>query len=459
MYLLRNWRRIALLSVVLVAVLIGIRMTLNNNYVIFKNKLNIQSNTILSDKTYLIVVGRLAEKAEAKYLEKYTKNLSLISNIDILQSIIRRLYEVTKTKKLVIAGYASDIKAVLLSPSICRELQKALKKGIDIEIIELYGSKDDKKIIIKAWSDFLNSMKIKQAVIPIDASVANNIKDSEPYALPVDKRIYDAAGLALSVVRVNDSAGTGIFVLEDITDIDYDIAFVAKIFEETPDIVAYKLTIKSKKLMLSNSIIRLEGFKFLGFIGWKHSNMYIGEQWVKTEYYYAEAESGGNKYRFYLAYNIHSQKYYVSLGVPLTFATVTDWKTRTYSGQVLWDWGPKNWGCGGTVSIELSAGGAGASVGISYSAPLGAVFCYYDNTDPGDGVFAVTHQVTGNSLPFVTYTVEPSSIGLLDPTRPGGTLPMIVSHRFVGSYGGSIAYTVALYYPSHVPPIEELDES
>ena len=442
----RNWRRMALLSIVLAAVLIGIRMALNNNYIIFGNRLNTQS-IVLSDKTCLIVVGRLAEKAEAKYLKRYTKNLNLASNIDTLQLIIRRLYEAAKTKKLVIAGYASDIKAVLLSPLIRRELQKALKKGIDIEIIELYGSKDDKKIIIKAWTEFLNSMKIKQAVIPVDASTAGNIKNSEPNALPVDRRVYDVAGLAFSVIHVNDSIGTGVFVLEDITGIDYDIAFVAKIFEETPDIAAYKLAIESKKLILSNSITRLEGFKFLGFIGWKHSNMYIGEQWVKTEYYYAEAESGGNKYRFYLAYNIHSQKYYVSLGVPLTFATVTDWKTRTYSGQVLWDWGPKNWGCGGTVSIELSAGGAGASVGISYSAPLGAVFCYYDNTDPGDGVFAVTHQVTGISLPFVTYTVGPSSIGLLDPTRPGGGLPMIVSHRFTGSYGGAITYTVALYYP------------
>lgn len=210
--------------------------------------------------------------------------------------------------------------------------------------------------------------------------------------------------------------------------------------------------------MLNNSITRLEGFEFLGYIGWKHSNTYIGEQWVKTEYYYAEAESGGNKYRFYLAYNMHSQEYYVPLGIPLTFTTVTDWKTSTYSGQVLWDWGPKNWGCDATVSIELSAGKAGAGVGISYSAPLGAAFCHYDNTDPGDGVFAVTHQVTGIVLPFITYTVEPSSIGLLDPTKPGGSLPMIVSHRFVGSYGGVIVYTAALYYPSHMPPVEELDE-
>ncbi len=56
----------------------------------------------------------------------------------------------------------------------------------------------------------------------------------------------------------------------------------------------------------------------------------------------------------------------------------------------------------------------------------------------------------------MTYTLEPSSIGLLDPNKPGGFLPMIVDHEFKTEFQKQvwwwtdtktidISFTVALY--------------
>ncbi len=67
------------------------------------------------------------------------------------------------------------------------------------------------------------------------------------------------------------------------------------------------------------------------------------------------------------------------------------------------------------------------------------------------------HEIP-NSRSDVTYTIEPSSIGLLDPNKLDGCLPMIVNHEFKTEFQKQvwwwpwpdtkitdISFTVALY--------------
>ncbi len=276
-----------------------------------------------------------------------------------------------------------------------------------------------------------------------------NSKSKDPHrAVPLDPRIFKAAAIAVSVVHTKWGVGTGIFVVENTTNPVRDIALLSCILADTPD------TVKSKDID-GNSITRMEGFTFLGYVGWKHSTL-LGDQWVKTEYYYAETTSGGKTYKFYLAYNMHSQRAWATTSTTgdVKFTTVTDWNTDTYPGQVLWDWGPKNIVCGGTISFSIS-GLSGISANISYSGSLGAVYCSSDFTDPGTGTVKTYNENVGVNLPFVTYTVEPASIGVLDPTKPSDTEPMIVNHNFIANYGGAISYKVYLYDPGHNPPVSE----
>ncbi len=68
--------------------------------------------------------------------------------------------------------------------------------------------------------------------------------------------------------------------------------------------------------------------------------------------------------------------------------------------------------------------------------PNAPYYEWFDRPCPHCGIAKAEHNVkvpTGydeSKLNYMLFTVEPSSIGFLDPNRDGGYLPMIISHTF-----------------------------
>jgi len=203
----------------------------------------------------------------------------------------------------------------------------------------------------------------------------------------------------------------------------------------------------------------IENFNYIGYIGWKSKTTdNTGKEAVKVNYYIAKTTVGGKTYRFFLANTQHSAIGYNGYS-PKEFISITDWNTDTWEGQVLHQWGPKNEGSNTQITFTLTAGVQGeepiATATISYGVQGGLEIRWKDQTVPDDGYVKTLHDIP-NSKSDVTYTVEPSSIGLLDPNKNGGVLPMIVDHEFKTEFQKQvlwwtdtktidISFTVALY--------------
>jgi hypothetical protein len=123
---------------------------------------------------------------------------------------------------------------------------------------------------------------------------------------------------------------------------------------------------------------------------------------------------------------------------PKTFISETDWKTSIWAGQILGEWGPKNAGSAATISYTLSIGSARATIqySIGFTEPYAPYYEWFDISDPPYGIAKAEHNVKVpwfyDTLKLINkqFTVEPSSIGFLDPNKDGGYLPMIITHTF-----------------------------
>ncbi len=123
--------------------------------------------------------------------------------------------------------------------------------------------------------------------------------------------------------------------------------------------------------------------------------------------------------------------------VPKAFITETDWRTSAYSGQVLFDWEPKNQG-GPTSSISFTMTmGSDISASVAYSVANPAQFSWKDQTNPSTGDVKTEHTLD-SATTAVTYTVKPSSIGYLDSNKSGGAEPMLVGHYIKSKLVASI---------------------
>ncbi|MCI4461858.1 MAG: hypothetical protein JHC12_02715 [Thermogladius sp.] len=146
---------------------------------------------------------------------------------------------------------------------------------------------------------------------------------------------------------------------------------------------------------------------------------------------------------------------------PRKFNTTVDWLTWRFPGQVVEDYQPKNMGGGQGISYTVSmAGNPAISVEYGSTRELKDVsYLWADESEPWDGVVTIIHEVDkpGNvsdrDMVGRTFTVEPSSVGFLDPLKPGGALPMIIKAYFTveDNYGDKayIAIGAALYPSSY----------
>ncbi len=256
----------------------------------------------------------------------------------------------------------------------------------------LYGmSPEEKREFLKAWLKALGETGCGLAVIP----VSGDRKTAE-----FDKRVLKASAVLLSCKP------EGMFVLQN----PEDLRFITKSF--------------ITEIWKNSKITGIKNFKYIGYIGWESINR-AGKEIVDVDYYTSKISINGKTYRFFLAITHHS-----AIGCnshsPKWFTTTTDWNTKIWPGQVLHDWEPKNEGLNTQITYTLTSI---APVIVSYSVPEGLTVEWVDQTSPDTGYVKTLHKIL-NARSGVIYAVESSSIGLLDPTRPGGYLPMIVDHDF-----------------------------
>jgi hypothetical protein len=315
------------------------------------------------------------------------------------------------------------------------QLQKLTARNIAIIWINLNKDVEKAKFALDVFLKLLGSKNI-MPILPLDPNSIGTDKKQAPKIHPV---IYSAQIFGISF------SPNGIIIIEELKYIIEELSTIQRWLEQ------------DSKSFVPAIIKDIQGFKQIGFIGWKTA-YFKGQGCGETTgymdvlvYYYYTWWGTSTIYHTWLAHSLHSAVGYKTScwfrtwnHYPKTFISVTDWKTSIWAGQILGDWGPKNAGTVSTISYTLRTG---APVGyktsyatIEYSIlitePNAPYYEWFDRSCPHCGIAKVEHNVkvpTGydvSKLNYRLFTVEPSSIGFLDPNRDGGYLPMIISHTF-----------------------------
>ncbi len=201
-------------------------------------------------------------------------------------------------------------------------------------------------------------------------------------------------------------------------------------------------------------------FTFAYNTAWLDVNLYqsgykVGWLNYMVAYYETQQTTGSGTYYFFLAYTTTSAQgnWYLPWAnwLPINFHSTTNWNTQQWAGQQLYDWGPKESGSGATVTFSLSAGTGGLSAGVSFSAPSPDWFSWTDQSQPSNGIAKTWFEAwTLTSLDGTTLTVQPSSVGEINPTLAGGYLPMVVNQYSAADQGSGTpqlyaSFQVGLY--------------
>jgi len=312
-------------------------------------------------------------------------------------------------------------------------------------------------------------------VLPLDPESIGSDKLDAPM---IHRALYSAEALVFTFNPV------GVIVVESLKDLPQTLVMVAKWSGLIPHGALPSAVVGGQ------SIFPGSAWKFIGYIGWITANTIgsvcgetTGTVYVKVDYYYASVTTpGGKTYHGFMAHVEHSAKGYRTqcctqscvLGFcstscstndhyPQIFISKTNWMTSIYPGQVLDDWGPKGVGTSSTISFSVAWSAAGVSATVQYntstSLPNAPYYEWYDMTDPAAGIAMAKHVVRVpqgyniSNLNGVIFSVGPVSIAFLDPDRPGGTLPMYISHEFATTLNTGDTATISFgtkLYPTTV---------
>lgn len=306
-------------------------------------------------------------------------------------------------------------------------------------------------------------------ILPVDPEYMYIDKKQVP---PIDQRVFKADALVFSINP------KGVIIIDSLYD---DSSFVlGTVMKWSGLINPDSLNDKAKKVIGTSSITNQKGVNLLGYIGYLTSNWtgqrcgeVTGIMGVKLDLYYTNVTATtGTVYHAFFVHVEHQATGYKTYCWPLyyyhypsKFNTTIDWRTTTWPGQVVDTYEPKNTGTAQTISYtmgwSLSAGTSSISVTYSSSTtttqPNAPYYRWADFSAPWNGVVTTIHYVEKpSSLPDsalvgMTFTVEPSSVGFLDPNKAGGYPPMIIRGYFtaVNNHGDSATITVSIYmYPN-----------
>ncbi len=270
--------------------------------------------------------------------------------------------------------------------------------------------------------------------------------------VPLDKRLFTAEALVYS------TDPNGLIVVEKLVDVPQIILLSIKWGG-----LSQKLRID--RVLGSSSITSQEDATFIGYVGWYTASfddsVPVGTSYVKVEYYQPKKFN----YNAVFAHLTHAAKGYRTTccwwifcwpkdHYPSEFITSTDWNTSVYPGQVLANWEPKNVGSASTINYTIAWG---ATISVRYSIPITTpptpYYIWYDMTDPAAGIAKTKHVLRlpqnydTSRLNGVAFTVEPISVGFLDPNKPGGVPPFEISHEFLTTFntGHKIHIVIHVY--------------
>lgn len=187
------------------------------------------------------------------------------------------------------------------------------------------------------------------------------------------------------------------------------------------------------------------GFTFMGQIGWKSASIYfdsgalMGTHQVMVQYYQTSQVSGGYTYYWVLNYvqhwtTGHCGNFWEGCAGPEATSEHIDGITPTWPGQLLFSSGPTgSYSNQGTVSYQLTVGTTGASASVTYTPPAPGTYGWSFQGDGVAGTNTWSMSITQASHD-TTYSLEPSTIYELDPTKSGGVLPLVTHNSYGAEY-------------------------
>ena len=302
------------------------------------------------------------------------------------------------------------------------------------------------------FNGFRMALKAKGLSLP---ALPVHVTNASKKKFTVDNTLENSPSVVVSLNPM------GIYLVNESTNNDNGLVWAMHTIQNNSN-----KHIQQNKIMVSNiaqsgklvtNSITSNGFNFLETMGW-YSNSAQAPNGVtvlslsaKIDFYTASASTPSGTYYFLLERGTSSATgYYDSYpwydywfgSAPFqyenfkagSFVSKVNWETSNYAGQELFSWGPHNSGSNAvvtyTVGASLSNTGLSASASVSYGVQGGVTYSWADKTNPSTGLYQSDNSVGSTATSGTTYTVEPASVGELNPTLAGGVPPFLITASF-----------------------------
>lgn len=311
----------------------------------------------------------------------------------------------------------------------------------------------DLKTRSSVFKEFRLALKAKDLSLPALPVHVTNVSQKK---YTVDNTLENSPSVVVSLNPM------GIYFVNESTNNDNGLVWAMHTIQNN-----LNEHIQQNKIMVSNvaqsgkivtASITYNGFNFLETMGWYNSNakapngVTVLSLSAKIDFYSTSASTPSGTYYFLLERGTSSATgyydsypwydYWILNDVPFqyenfkagSFVSTVNWETSNYAGQELFSWGPHNSGSNAvvtyTVGASLSNTGLSASASVSYGVQGGVTYSWADKTNPSTGLYQSDNSVGSTASSGTTYTVEPASVGELNPTLAGGVPPFVITASF-----------------------------
>jgi len=457
------------LILVIISLLSLSALHLMNNY----SKITVgEAETIIPSELYRDLIDQYtASNISIYFTEKASTvlNIEAIGQIGLKPLVIKSLLNLPIVEKPTLLITHVDDLIELKPTDMLDRLVAPLRGESRVAIMILNPEHRTEKIgdVLEILLKYYGS-RGEYLILPLDPEYTSIDKKQVP---PIDQRVFKADALVFSINP------NGIIVIDKLYDSSYVLLTVMK---WSKLINPGSFNDKAKEVIGVSRITERKGLDFMGYIGYLTSNWtgqqcgeVTGTMGVKLDLFYANvtATTGTLYHAFFVhvehqakGYKTYCQLFYYD-HYPSKFNTTIDWKTTTWPGQVVDTYEPKNTGTAQTISYTMgwSFSAGTSSISVTYTStttttqPNAPYYRWVDSSEPWNGVVTTIHYVEkpkdlpDSALIDTTFTVEPSSVGFLDPDKAGGYPPMVIHGYFtaLNNLGDSTSIHISVYlYPS-----------
>ena len=428
-----------------------------------------EAETIIPNELYRDLIDQYtASNISIYFTEKASTvlNIEAIGQIGLKPLVIKSLLNLPIVEKPTLLITHVDDLIELKPTDMLDRLVASLRGESRVAIMILNPEHRTEKIgdVLEILLKYYGS-RGEYLILPLYPEYTSIDKKQVP---PIDQRVFKADALVFSINP------NGIIVIDKLYDSSYVLLTVMK---WSKLINPESLNDKAKEVIGVSRITERKGLDFIGYIGYLTSNWtgqrcgeVTGTMGVKLDLFYTNVTATtGTVYHAFFVHVEHVAKGYKTYcqgasidHYPKKFNTTIDWRTTIWPGQVVDTYEPKNTGTAQTISYTMGSFSAG-SISVTYSSsttttqPNAPYYQWVDSSEPWNGVVTTIHYVEkpkdlpDSALIDTTFTVEPSSVGFLDPNKAGGYPPMVIHGYFtaVNNLGDSTSIQIGVYlYPS-----------